>query len=197
MSHDKHNLPILVGDTVYLTCMVKSIDSGSATGCNVTLEPLNAPEGEYVPAIVLNSRLTQRGNPPAVNAKREDPENVEPRAAAEPVAFDPPSRLAPTRQALMETLIKHGCTDCRVIKTTVEDLTPLIDTDQSRLSLVLTMLAAGWRPVDIKPAIGPLAGLITSRRIATVDEMKAVCQSAWDNKVDFLTALKAAGYSCK
>lgn len=58
MPHDKNAKLIGVGDSVFLTARVKSVDSESDHGCNVTLVIANEPTS-YQPVLVMNSRWVE------------------------------------------------------------------------------------------------------------------------------------------
>lgn len=84
MPHDVNGCKLEVDNTVLLVCKVLSIDSPKEDGCNVTLRVEDITDGNdkemYLPAIVCNSRLTQKLPAPTdeeIRVMEEDNETLE------------------------------------------------------------------------------------------------------------------------
>lgn len=77
--HDKNGTPIAEGDVVTLRCRVVST-TGGATQCNVTVEPVERPEGEEVSQISqINSRFFEKVKDEEASEQLERPDADKPR----------------------------------------------------------------------------------------------------------------------
>lgn len=59
MPHDKNGTLLQKGDRVTMELEVQSISPGE-TACNVSLQAVERPEGEYAPSVTCNSRFVAK-----------------------------------------------------------------------------------------------------------------------------------------